>query len=280
MKTKPYLLDTDDPIDIRKDNVFKAVFAKGTPESTGALSKLISALIGREVIIVSLLANEPVVGNVRDRQIRYDINCRAENGELINVEMCLNPTAYEPVRLEFHAAKLFIGQDIRGVDKDFNDLKRAYQIAILANEKYFHDNIFFHTFEYYDSVNQASLNGKTQIITLELSKLDKVVEKPTDQMSVSERWAVFFEYLTDRNKRCKINEILETEEGIAMAGSVLIKVSKDEEERARIMRDEKIELDYQNGMVTARREGEQKIINLLKSGKSPEELIREYGGET
>jgi predicted transposase/invertase (TIGR01784 family) len=294
------VLDNDDPLDIRKDNVFKAVFAKGTPESTGALSKLVSALIGRDVTIVSLLANEPEVGNVRDRQIRFDINCRAENGELVNVEMCLNPDASEPVRLEFHAAKLFVGQDIRGSNRSYKDLQQAYQIAILAKEKYFGDETFYHSFKYYDETNKVSLNGRTQIITLELSKLDKIVEKSASDMSVSERWAVFFEYLTDRSKRSKINEILKTEEGIAMAGSVLIKVSKDEEERARIMRDEKIELDYQHYMVTAKREGieigieegieigekrgeqrgEQKIINLLKSGKSPEEIIRDYSGET
>jgi hypothetical protein len=34
-------------IDIRMDNVFKAVFTKDTPESFGALSALLSALTGR-----------------------------------------------------------------------------------------------------------------------------------------------------------------------------------------------------------------------------------------
>jgi predicted transposase/invertase (TIGR01784 family) len=197
----------------------------------------------------------------------------------INVEMCFDPRPYEPVRLEFHAAKLFIGQDIRGTDKSFINLQRAYQIAILAKGKYFQDESFFHTFEYYDQNNKVSLNGRSQIITLELAKLDKVVEKPTEEMSVSERWAVFFGYLTDRSKRGKINEILETEEGIAMAGQVLIQVSKDEEGRARIMRDEKIELDYHSDMVEAKREGlrqghkeEKQIIarNLLAEGSTPD----------
>ena len=39
--------DDDDLIDIRFDNVFKAVFTKETPASRGALSRLVSALIGR-----------------------------------------------------------------------------------------------------------------------------------------------------------------------------------------------------------------------------------------
>ena len=40
-----------------------------------------------------------------------------------------------------------------------------------------------------------------------------------------------------------------------MASSVLMTVSRDEEERARIMRDEKIELDYQSMITNAKWEG-------------------------
>jgi hypothetical protein len=50
----------------------------------------------------------------------------------MNVEMSLNPDNFEPVRLEFHTGKLFTGQDIRGDDKTYNDLKEAYQIAFLV----------------------------------------------------------------------------------------------------------------------------------------------------
>jgi predicted transposase/invertase (TIGR01784 family) len=186
--------ENEELLDIRKDNVFKAVFTKSTPESAEALSRLVSALIGRSITIVSILANEPAIENLRDRQIRFDIYCRAASGELVNAEMSLNPDAFEPVRLEFHSSKLFIGQDIRGGDKNYDNLKQVYQIAILAKEKFFLDENFFHVFEYYDSVHKVSLNGRTQIITLELSKLDNIVEKPTSKMDVSERWAVFFRY--------------------------------------------------------------------------------------
>jgi hypothetical protein len=39
--------EEDDLIDICYDNVFKAVFTKGTSESRGALNKLLEALLGR-----------------------------------------------------------------------------------------------------------------------------------------------------------------------------------------------------------------------------------------
>jgi hypothetical protein len=78
---------------------------------------------------------------------------------------------------------------------------------------------------------------------VELSKLDGVVEKPAGEMTASEHWAVYFRYLTDKSKRGKINEVLECEEGIAMASKVLLRISKDEAERARLMSEYKYVVD-------------------------------------
>ena len=271
------ITDTDDLIDIRFDNVFKAVFTKDIPASKRALSKLVSALIEREVSITNITANEPPIENLRDRQVRYDINCKAEDGELVNVEMSLNPDTFEPVRLEFHAGKLFIGQDIRGKEKSYDDLKRSYQIAILAKERFFPDEEPMHNFEYYDPVHKVPLNGRTRIITVELSKLEKVMNKPIEAMSAAEMWAVFFQYSTDKAKREMINEIINHEEGIAMASEVLMTISRDEVERARLRSEEKYVLDTQSKLTDAKRQGRNEIINLLKSGKSPDEIIRDYG---
>jgi len=255
MKKTIYFTDADDLIDIRQDNVFKAVFTRDSPASKTALSKLVSAIIGRNVSIVTILANEPPIDNLRDRHIRFDINCRAENGEPVNVEMSLNPDPFEPVRLEFYAGRLFTGQDIRGADKTYDDLQYAYQIAILAKEGFFPDEDFFHEFKYYDPERSVSLDGRCRIITIELSKLEKVVEKPAAEMNAREYWAVYFEYLTEREKRRKINEILKREEGIAMASEVLLTISRDEIERARLMSEYKGEVDYQSKMVYAKRMG-------------------------
>jgi predicted transposase/invertase (TIGR01784 family) len=284
MKTKIFFSADDDLVDICYDNVFKAVFTRDTPQSREAFSRLVSALIGRRVSITDILANEPPTDSTRDRQIRFDINCRAENGELIDVEMSLSPDQFEPVRMEFHVAKLFTGQDIRGKDKTYNDLKLSYQIAILVKKNVIRDKVFFHTFEYYDPDNRVSLNGRTRIITLELSKLEKIVEKPANEMSVQELWAVYLRYLTDRQKRSKINDIVSHEEGIAMASEVLMTVSQDEQERWWQIHREKRELDYQSDMVSAKQDGieigdkrgEEKhrkyVLDLIAQGLSIEEV--------
>jgi len=79
-----------------------------------------------------------------------------------------------------------------------------------------------------------------------------------------------------------------------MASEVLISISKDEIEQARLRSELKYELDLQSNMVYAKRQGlqegreegrkegrkegearaRQEILDLLKSGKSPEEIIR------
>jgi predicted transposase/invertase (TIGR01784 family) len=284
---------TDDIIDICRDNVFKTVFTKATPESEEALSGFLSKFTELKLSIIMVIANELPIDNIRDRQIRFDINCKTESGELINVEMTMYPDDSEPVRLEFYAGKLFTGQDIRGKEKTFSDLKPTYQISILVKKSFFADEDIVHCFEYYDPERQVSLGGRSRIITVELNKLDKIIEKPVEQMTAQERWAVFFRYVTDTEKRGKINQILEIEEDIAMACQVLRNISKDETERARLMSEYKFETDYQSKIVQAERRGEKRgeergekrgekkgenrILELLESGKAPEEILKLYG---
>jgi predicted transposase/invertase (TIGR01784 family) len=278
--------ETDDLIDICFDNVFKAVFTKNIPKSRGALSKLISALIERDLTVVDITANEPPVDNIRDRQIRFDINCKAGDGELVNVEMSLNPDAFEPIRLEFHAGKLFTGQDIRGTNRDYGDLKESWQIAFLVKGRFFADDDFLHNFQYYDPLRRISLKGRSRIITLELSKMERVGEKSVAEMTSQEHWAFFFRYLKDKRKREKLNEVIAHEEGIAMASEVLISISRDEAERARLMSEYKYVVDTQSKVVHAKREGRQEgrqeekleIAKTLKDIGDPiEKIVRVTG---
>ena len=220
--------EEDDIIDICYDNVFKAVFTKGTPESRGALNKLLEALLGRHVEVTAIAANEPPIDDVRERQIRFDIQCRFEDGELANVEMTLNPDAFEAVRLEYYSSKLYCSQSIRGKDKSYNDLQHTYQISFVVNKPLFADKELIHEFAYYDTKRKTPLGGRAHIMTVELSKLGSVVKRAVATMTPPEEWAVFFRYGADKSKRGIINEILAQEEGVAMAGTTLLTISRDE----------------------------------------------------
>ncbi|MCL2442202.1 MAG: hypothetical protein FWD13_01910 [Treponema sp.] len=62
-----------------------------------------------------------------------------------------------------------------------------------------------------------------------------------------------FKYLTDKAKREKINEIIECQEGIAMASEVLVTFTKDEIEHYHRESILKHELDTQSRIVDAKR---------------------------
>jgi len=124
-----------------------------------------------------------------------------------------------------------------------------------CNASMYDDDVFVHNFKYYDETNRVSLNGRSRIITIELSKLEKIAQKPVSEMTALERWAVFFRYTPDKEKRELINEIIEVEEGIAMGAQVLLTISKDERERARLTSEYKFAVDLQSREVDARRAG-------------------------
>jgi hypothetical protein len=109
--------------------------------------------------------------------------------------MSLKPDAFKLVQLEFLAGKLFTGQDSRGSEKSYDDLKATYQIAILAKGVFVEDESLLHNFEYYDKECGVSLGGRSRIITVDLAKAEWLVEKPAEEMSAAEQWAVYFRYL-------------------------------------------------------------------------------------
>jgi len=104
--------------------------------------------------------------------------------------------------------------------------------------------------------------------------------------TAAELWAVFFQYLTDEEKRGKIIEIINREEAIAMALDTLANITQDEVEYARLCNLIKSELDYQSGMVGARREGLAEgrneasldIARKMKNAGKPLSEIQEFTG--
>jgi PHD/YefM family antitoxin component YafN of YafNO toxin-antitoxin module len=146
-------------------------------------------------------------------------------------------------------------RSIKGTDKTFDDLKRAYQISFFAGESLCRDKNLVHHFTYYDKQHELSLGGRTKIITIELKKAESLLEKKVREMSHEELRAFFFRYGPDTAYRDLINEIMEAEEGIAMAGEELLTVTEDERLRAWLMSAEKYDLDLQNDLAEARQDG-------------------------
>ncbi|MDR1948975.1 MAG: hypothetical protein LBQ38_06270 [Spirochaetaceae bacterium] len=83
-----------------------------------------------------------------------------------------------------------------------------------------------------------------------------------------------------------MNELLAAQDGIGMAGEVLLTISRDEAERFRLESEYKYALDLQSDMVDARREGiaEGRMVEKLESarklramGLSPEQIAEATG---
>ena len=245
----------DDVLDPCQDPTFKAIFTKDTPESKAALNGLMSGFLNREAEVFAVCVNEPPVDDIHDRQIRYDINCRFVTGELADAEMTVFPDASEVKRLEYYAAKLHTSQNLKGKGTSYKDTKETFQISFIVNGALTRDDVLVHRFEYYDAKNMISLEGCSHIITIELSKLNRVLQKAPEEMTREEAWAVFFRCSADKGRRAIINRIIECEGAIAMAAQTLLTISRDEIERARLLSEYKFEMDLQSKIVDAKRAG-------------------------
>ena len=83
---------------------------------------------------------------------------------------------------------------------------------------------------------------------MELSKLKDLLAKPVSEMSVLDKWSVFLQYAPDQKYREKVNEVIESEEVLQMAGSLLMSISQDERERAIFRSRRKFQTDLQSDL--------------------------------
>jgi predicted transposase/invertase (TIGR01784 family) len=252
--------NSNDIINICQDGVFKAVFTKDTPESGKALASLLSAFIGKELTVLSITTNEVPIDDTRQRKIRYDISVKFNDGELANIEITVNPQPAENIRMEYYAARLYVSQDIRGKKRSFKDLKPTYHLSIIENRAVFNDKAWHHKFVYYDPEQNITLGGRTAIITVELTKLKKIVEKTPAEMSRQEKWAVYFGYYTDTERQGLLREIEALEEGIKMAETVMNGFTQTELENLRQLSLDMQELDRQEELYWAEERATEKGI--------------------
>ena len=127
----------------------------------------------------------------------------------------------------------------------------------------------------------STLSGEVQFV--ELSKLNELLKKPVGEMTDLEKWAVFLRYAESPDYREIVNRVLETKEGLNVAGELLMGISQDERERAIFRSRRMYQSDLESNMYTARREGkaeglaegrEQVVRNLLAEGLPIETIAR------
>jgi predicted transposase/invertase (TIGR01784 family) len=218
----------------------------------------------------------------RQRRLRYDISAVFNDKEQINVEMILYPASAEKARIEYYLARLFTSQDIRGNKKSYKKLKPTYQLSFIVNRRLFPDEAWDHTFVFYDPKRQISFGGQTAILTVELSKIDKLAEKPVAEMIRKEMWACYLRYFTDESRADKLQEILKKEEGISMAEEAVQGFTQEQlefmQETAR-RGNEMLYYSILEEAEEAKKTGQKELIALLESGKTLNEARRILGLE-
>lgn len=101
-----------------------------------------------------------------------------------------------------------------------------------------------------------------------------------------DKWSLFLRYAPDPKHRKKVNEVIESEEVLSVAGELLMHISQDERERAIFRSRKKYQTDYQSDMATAWdngvREGQARqsieiARNLLKMGLPLDQIAAATG---
>jgi hypothetical protein len=117
-----------------------------------------------------------------------------------------------------------------------------------------------------------------------------------EELTGIEMWGLFFGYAQDPRYREIINNIIRTKEEVGMATELLLEVSQDAAERARIRSRKKFLMDEMSNMITkkklmeksreegreeGRAEGEEigaaKVLELLDKGVSIDEIKTRLG---
>lgn len=245
------------------DRVFKLILT--SPEAKQGLMNLISSIIGRTVVDVVLLPNELAPGDTKEKAERFDVNCKIDDGSQINLEMQASYMVEDLDGLHknlkgksiYYLTDLHSSQPAKGLRR-YDRLARSYQITFCSYTIFPGIEDYVNSFSLRHDTTGELLSDAISVTFVELSKLGEVVKKPVSDMTALDKWSLFLQYAPDREYREKINEVIESEEVLQMAGNLLMSISQDERERAIFRSRRKFQTDMQSNLATAEDNGERK----------------------
>ncbi len=248
------------------DRIFKLLLTEESMKP--ALIHLLSALLDRKVVDVTLYPNEPPKDDIHEKGERLDVNCKIEDGSQINLEMAASRIEEDPDgqhqnlkgKSVYYATDLHASQPAKGQMR-YDRLARTYQITFCTYTIFPENQAYVNSFFLRNDKTGEQLTDALHITFVELSKLGEIAQKPVEEMTDLEKWSVFFRYAPDKNHRDMVNKVIASEEVFRMAGEKLMTISQNEAERAWYRSRRKFETDMLSNMTTARdngrREGEQ-----------------------
>ena len=94
------------------------------------------------------------------------------------------------------------------------------------------------------------LHNSVCSIFIELTKLKNILKKPVELMTDMERISVFLRYARNPRYREIVNSVIASKEELAMAGELLMSISKDEYERAAFRNRRIAKADQESNRIT------------------------------
>jgi predicted transposase/invertase (TIGR01784 family) len=273
------------------DRVFKLILT--SPDAKPVLADLISALISRPVVDVIVCNNELPVENTQEKSERFDINCKTNDGSQIDLEMQASrireDTDGEHRNLKgksiYYLCDLHSSQPSKGWVR-YDKLAMTYQITFCSYTVFTDREGYVNTFSLRHNEDGGLLSDAINVVYVELSKLDRIVKKPVNEMTDLEKWAIFFQYADMPKYREKLNKVIETKEALQMAGELLLSVSQDERERAVARSRRMFQTDLASNLRTAEDIGIAKgkleksleiARNMIRRNKPIEDIIEDTG---
>ncbi|MDR3248291.1 MAG: Rpn family recombination-promoting nuclease/putative transposase [Treponema sp.] len=251
------------PLNILLDVVFKDVFTSDSDDSRTALKSLLSACIHRKVSTVQIINNEITPPYLTGKTVRLDVHVIFNDGENADLEMQMEKESDDlTARASYYTAQLLAGQAKKG--KDYEDLKRVYQIFFVNGVIFPHSTLVPRRYGMLEKTTHEELSNLMETVFYELPKLEDKVsallegKAGVENLSLEEKWCIFFKYHQDEGKAGLIKELSRGEEGIMQAEKVLDTVSRDYEEWAQALFRERNDMDYRSGMHSAERRGYKK----------------------
>ena len=214
------------------DRVFKLLLTG--PGSKTGLIKLISAIISRKVVDVTLYPNEPPAESSEEKAERLDVNCKIDDGSQVNLEMQASrlqeDTDGQHKNLKgksvYYLTDLHSSQPAKGLRR-YDRLARTYQITFCSYTIFPDQPDYVNSFSLRHDTTGELLCDAVQLVFVELSKLRDILNKPVREMTVLDKWSLFLQYAPDRKHREKVNEVIDSEEVLQMAGNLLMSISQD-----------------------------------------------------
>jgi predicted transposase/invertase (TIGR01784 family) len=281
------------------DYIFKRIFIAEDSRSKIALLDLLNSLLDVEDIVkienfTIMNAEIPVEAGTHKKAI-FDIRVKFGSGQQAIVEMQLSGGKSFKKRSQFIVSKAYSSQEISG--EDYKALKKCYLICIINFELFNKSKGLVTNYRFRDKYG-AELTDDETIIFVQLPEADEALNKPVEAMTAQEMWAIFFRYMSDKDKRDKLKAIIERKEGIKMAANVLYEISQDEKTRIQYENELIADLDsrswisdaweegmeagmekgIEKGMETGIEKGKEEMArNLIANGISPDIIAKSAG---